>query len=387
MAIGIDELRMSFVWLEYTPALMVPGAEGFTMAALGRRASYWGMFEQAQEARNGPGTLKVPWPPSKGRYIHRFWSYYLELGRLPLVDVEADDAWIHLVPLRESIKSRVTIQPPAGSAYLPRMKRVTVEGYHYPHAIGVVVTLEIETNAQFAGAVDGAVSLRNAARYQLEPPQEPLEPLQEAYVLDALGAHLIKRQRDKTLKPGTRPGRTIGNPLSIVTVIKGSAGQTRPKSKGQIHRALDGLCTWNTNWRMANLHKLAECRLDPIDKDTPFRLLYGTDKGRAVWFPDAFEARGVTHLLGCYHKNLTMLSLQVESLIAMSLIADSYLTTGRLMPPSMEDLARRSVIMLDRLYKGESTYKSKSAARQIVDSGHLGAINNVRKTFGLTPIA
>lgn len=378
MAISIDELRMSFVWLEYTPALMVPGAEDSAMAALGRRAGYWQKFE---DARDKPGTLKVPWPPSRGRYIHRFWSYYLEFGRLPLVDVGADDAWNHLVPLRESIKSKVTIQPPE-SAPVPRMKRVTVEGYSYPHAMAVVVTLEIETNAHLEVAVDRAVALRNAARYQLEPPQEP-------YVLDALGAHLMKRQRDKTLELNTQRGRTIGNPLSIVTVIKGSeAGQTRPKSKGQIHRALEGLCTWNTNWRMANPHKLAECRLDPIDNDTPFRLLYGTDKGRAVWFPDAFEVRGVTHLLGCYHKNLTMLSLQVESLIAMSLIAESYLSSGRLMPPSMEDLARRSVIILERFYKGESTtYKSKSAARQIVDSGQLGAINNVRKTFGLTPIA
>ena len=46
-------------------------------------------------------------------------------------------------------------------------------------------------------------------------------------------------------------------------------------------------------------------------------VLYGLDRGRAVWFPDLFTKQGRVHALGCYHRNLTLLSLQTESLVEL----------------------------------------------------------------------
>jgi hypothetical protein len=102
-------------------------------------------------------------------------------------------------------------------------------------------------------------------------------------------------------------------------------------------------------------------------------VLYGSQRARAVWFPDGFAKLK----LSCYHRNLTLLSMQVESLGAavkrtVDTAGGNYATFS--VPHSQSVV--RSARILDKLYGGnrDATYQSYSAKRQIDESGLLQPI-------------
>jgi hypothetical protein len=113
-------------------------------------------------------------------------------------------------------------------------------------------------------------------------------------------------------------------------------------------------------------------------------VLYGLDRGRAVWFPDLFTKQGRVHALGCYHRNLTLLSLQTESLVELMCAAGAYIDATKPLPLAMEDLAKGAAGVLGRLYGGnQDTYQSWSPRAQIDGNRYADTINKVRQFFAM----
>jgi hypothetical protein len=87
------------------------------------------------------------------------------------------------------------------------------------------------------------------------------------------------------------------------------------------------LCTWERFWKKANLHPLDDSSMLAHMRRNllPGRVLYGLGCGRAVWLPGYFreniadgeDLRARLSFVNCYHRNLTLLSLQTASLLAL----------------------------------------------------------------------
>ena len=365
MAIRIDAFRLSFIWLEHFNGLL-PSSKN-PMSFLAQRSTYKSAFEKALA---GTSRWTVPWP--RARYIDRFWCSYLETGFRPLDRIDSERAWDHLAPVRQSFPVRVVPTDGTGKALA---QRVTLEGFYYPHAIGFVMTFDIEDQLTLPDCVHRAAAIRHKSRFNVGQPPEFVS-------FDVFASRLIDQVRNNALGNNAPGGTPNPGVFSVATVVRGGGlGKSPPKPNSTIHRALEGLCTCSLNWGESDLHDLTKFKLG-IGNSSPARLLYGLDRSRAVWFPDAIMATD-TRLLSCYHRNLTRLSLQIESLLALAEIADNHLSSGTTMPVALEDLSRRAAILLGLLYGGTATYRSRSAPRHIDDSGRASVVNRVRKVWKL----
>jgi hypothetical protein len=190
----------------------------------------------------------------------------------------------------------------------------------------------------------------------------------ENLALEALTARLFQYVRELMLGANANPGARAANPFTIATVTRGDGVDENASlaPEGEIHRVLHGLCRWSETWQN-------DAGLDSPEKANLLKgahpnghLLYASKNGRAVWFPEHFKsADKKPHRLGCYHRNLTLLSLQTEALIQS-------------VKPAGDALAKPAAWLLGRLYGGKATYKSASARAQIDADNQRAMIEQVR---------
>jgi hypothetical protein len=106
----------------------------------------------------------------------------------------------------------------------------------------------------------------------------------------------------------------------------------------------------------------------------------GTQTGRAVWFPKYFAEHFDGNererpVLGSYHRRLTLLSLQVESLITLLQRGQGFMKSANA-PVDLSDRIRWACQLLGQLYGARGTYRSSSAYEQIETRKHF--INYIR---------
>jgi hypothetical protein len=369
--IKINKLRLAWIWTETFPGLM-SGSPAFQSrwGEPGLESPYSSLFE---EARKGTGPLSLPWMQSDPKHIDYFWTYYLETD--PHGET-AGEALRRIVPLREN---------PCAVKLPDKLERALVAAYHYPHGLGLTINVWMDAPRLLEDTVDRAVELAHTALFQLEWPGEAAQKL----TLPQLGSAILDRLRKATYGKDVPQGIRSNRPFTVATVIQGSgvdAEKAVPENK-KIHEALEGLCTLDSSWKGAQLHTLKN-RAVATRKSKAGHLMYSLTYGRAVWFPDKFLSNVNKSSMGCYHRNLLLLSLQTEGLARLMNLTKQLLETGGAIPPPMTRLILFAAGALGRLYGGDlGTYTSHSPVVHIEDHDWIPTIDYVRNYLpNLTPL-
>jgi len=357
------------MWAESFPSIVSQHAP---MGFLGDPGRYELEFSKAE---SGESRWLLPWANVGAR---RFWEYYLGTG------ARYDTAWKNLVPLYRPSQARVKplSQP---------LSRITVEGFYYPHGVAGLITIVVKQDLDLYDVVDMSVQARCSGKYSATWPDGATEQID----LRELASHTLERLRTEVMGQGKTPQAHSGDPFTVVTAVDGQVDdrdlEAQPPQNGEVHRAMEALCEWHPLWRERHPHALDEktsFKFKAKDQSPSSHILYGLSRGRAVWFPGYFTRTGRPEIrkLGGYHRNLTLASLQTESLLAMMTIVSGYLNRLEPLPPNLEKLARGAAGALGRLYGATNpTYRSWSSYRQIADSGLTGIIEKARDYLGMKP--
>ncbi|MGH9760653.1 MAG: hypothetical protein ACREAC_07400 [Blastocatellia bacterium] len=180
----------------------------------------------------------------------------------------------------------------------------------------------------------------------------------------------------------TTHGKPNSFPRTTATVIDARGVQsynTAVQPGSPIHKALDGLCEWNAGFDAVPRYELEKASLH-VGRDhrglaaPQGHLLYATPFGRAVWFPKYFKENAgggkmKIHTLSHYHSNLTLLSLQIDSLVSLVRRGKrDLLDKNGNIPGDIEPIFKNAVGNLRRLFGGPlgDTYTCYSAVHQIL---------------------
>jgi len=179
--------------------------------------------------------------------------------------------------------------------------------------------------------------------------------------------------------------RPLGAPFSIVSVVRGEGiDASVPLAQGGAEQLfLDAVTAWSRNWRHAALPQLDTVALPLRAAGKPAgHVLYGHDRGRAVWFPASFtDQTESVHTVACFHRNLVLASLQVESLAHFAVATARLLDAEIELPDPYFDAARRATDVLGRFYGAvRSIYRSRSPQAQLDQGGfNPGAARRPRR--------
>jgi hypothetical protein len=346
-----------------------------------------------------PKVLTPPWPWLGRQYVHHFWQYYL--GNIEPNYLSGSSAWRYVVPLRAHVPVRIgSPWPPGGFKCIPQW-----DGLLYPHGVAIVLTLRLlfkeakEPSAAGLGiklATDRGLRVRNSEEFPVQWPGEPQDKLK----LDLLANRLLDYLRERALgtaadQPGSRPTQPI---TTTATIVQGRGGSpTEPIAPNSLlHEALEGLCSWNDQWQKVQPRPLSEANL-LVSQAPAGHMVYHLARGRAVWMPDYFNSTSGRdqHKLSCYHRNLTLVTLQTEMLAQAVVLYTDYLDREEEPPEAVRSLARYAAIRLGHLYetarKGSKkyTYNSASPRCYLKDNGYVPIINQARASFAkkLPPLA
>jgi len=358
MSILVNELRLSLVWMKAF-------AKDELMPYLEDRDRY---EEEFTGAKSGHGEWLLPWQREE---LQHFWQYYLNTAETgDLENVEAERAWDYLMPLRAPNWARIVTQ---------QGLRLTLEGYCFPHSVGVVATAFINPVSPLPlnKMVDMAVKVRRAD-YAVAWPDGG-DPTHGS--LDNLADALIGRLHQKVLGQDPR-GRPLSEPLTIATVID-AAGVWNAKTNlvPQIESALSGLCRLQPGWRKASPKPggVALWRGEAATGDC----LYLLERGRAIWMPKHFvetEPKIKRRALGCFHRNQALAALQTRSLTTLVRRAYEFLPAGPI-SFQLSNPVKRAIHVLKDLYLGEkTTYHTGSLRHQI--SYNMEMIEQVGQAVG-----
>jgi hypothetical protein len=351
MTINVLKYRISFFQIEVFNNLISPDAPfGF----LATPDSYESAFTNAQTSK---GLWVLP------AHSGNFWRHYLHSRRIE--EANSREAPRRLLPVFTP-----SFMKPIFSSAIPG--RATLSGYCWPHCLGVVLNLFIESNQSLQSMVQQAFSLRYDPNYLLNKTNLA------AITLGSLLDQAMEKLRNTALGPNCKPG-TPGELFSVITFIDGDGVDCSIKivCNSLLHKALFGLCKWNRGWDKTNLVNFDHV-VTPFKDDTiQGHALFHSTRGRVVWFPSYFNQSNL-RIVGCYHSNLTTLSLQVESLGAIvKLAADKFAT--QTVPQSFLDYSHNAAVNLSLFYGGSrDTYRSASARDQITENSLISSINTVR---------
>jgi hypothetical protein len=371
MTIRLRDLRMSFIWTE-TFADLLENLNTQPLSFLGRAYTYEGEIERLlgdPKATVGPG-LTLPWPGGSGARHQGFWRHYFH-GQAP---PNARLCWQQLVPLR----GRLPMETPGWLE-----GRVMVEGFFYPHGVALVLTATYQgEEISLEEAMKLARKIRKTGQFEMSLGEEAARPAG----LKTLADSALDRLREMALGAGAPPGTRSREPFSIVTVVQGSGFDFDEPVKGsEVHRFLEVTSSWTDRWRNPFLPPIEGVRLE-LGICAEGDILYARKRGRAVWFPQQFsEEGGQMHSLSCYHRNLMVASMTVESLTGLVAETMRMRQSGRSLSSDLRACARHAARILGQLYGGaESTYGNASLLRQIDENDYQGPINALRRYFNMT---
>jgi hypothetical protein len=373
--INISNVRLEWIWTE-TFRDLVAGATKVKSAS-GIPDSEIAYTMQFEEARMRKGPMSLPWmkKDEKRKSPHFFWDFYLETDSR---QVQWREALRRFVPLRENpfpIKARGQ-----------KNEGASLEVFYYPHGFGVVLTVRIERELPLNAMIDRAVEWANTGTFDVRWPQGAVGTFTRSQLAPAVLDRLRKSIFGENGPQGTRSKKAF----SVASIIESNGVDltVAVTEGGEIHRALEGLCTWNQNWKISQLHPLA-AKTVRISRSSPVsHLLYGLTSGRAVWFPGSARVTkendtGAKNPIGCYQRNLVLASLQTEILASLMINTQELLQNGIAISPGMTSLVQGAAGILGRLYGADKgTYMSSSPRMQIDDNGWAPAINYVRNFFG-----
>lgn len=366
----IETLRLSFVFTE----TLLDGGKGGQLGDFTSELGYAAMIDALQAGTAAEKGLGLPWPYPAGQ---NFWDSYLH-DKVP-GDAGGKLCFEKLVPLRMArLADSVRVA-------MPEARRAGIEGFCFPHGTGLLVTVDIVGSLD----LDGAGTLAQRVRYdkvfeagwagRAAAPAVGIEQLATA-ALD----------RIRALGFGAEAAGTRSKPFSIATVVCGrDVDQNQPPAHDSAtHRLLNGLANWPRQWQKIPAPPLVagQTQLDVRSATAlPGNLLFAGKRGRAVWFPGLFlPGPTPVHSLSCYHRNLSLGSLQTESLL---MLAGAVVAAQGQLPNSVQRLGRLAAGLLGRLHTGTKTYRSDSLRAQIAQSDERADVDALRQQHGMAPLA
>lgn len=320
--------------------------------------------QQFADAIKGSGKCKPPW---RGGYGRLFWQRYIQ--KKP---ASSKDLWRAMVPLYYELGDIVSADWLDGKA--------AAKAYLYPWGVGLVVDVAAAGSLTTEEAVQLGFQVERSNKYKVA-----VGGKQQEVPLTGLVEVLLAAIRSNVYGPATAAGQT-GEMFSIVTVLDAEdVDDKEPLVEGSdLHHALEGLVNWNVHWKTTQPKKLDQRKIE-TKQAPPSHVLYGGRRGRLVWFPGSFRRNAVyANTLTCYHQNLTVASLQTESLCRLVKETGDRLAIN----PSLADTsvayqtcAQLAAGLLGRLYGGTSdTYRSHSIRDQIAKV-YRDPVSSVRKHF------
>jgi hypothetical protein len=372
LKLPLRDVRLSLAWTRCHLDIVLDPQARSRLNFLGRRVSYETAFGGA--ATPGPANqgLGRPWviPPGQP-----FWSHYLEGTSLDRVS--PNQAWRALVPFRRRLDVHIE---------LPKWPvRVVPHGFFYPHGVGLVLDITMKGEATLEATIDRSMAFMNGEPLDLTRPRSGRQsvalPVAASTIMDALSSEFLDREYTDN--------KALSAPFSVFTVVSGGADTpvAGPATDPEVHKALDGLVSWNHQWRVTSPASLADSAL-PLGRAPAEHALYGATRGRAVWFPYDFTiGTPPQRTLGTFHRDLVLTSLQIESLVGFMQATTDYLAAGN---PRLQavhgDCARPIAGLLGRLYGQAKNFPSPSPRYQIKQNNYEPTIDQVRGYFNLPPL-
>ncbi len=336
MPILVNEIRLSLIWTKSF-------YKDFHLPAISSPDIYAAEFDQAGRRWH------LPWLPNRAQH---FWQYFLNPASPgSFKDVSAENARSFFVPLRMPSPADVTSQDGTG---------ITFEGFCYPYSTAAVATLRLRplSAISLAEAATLAIQCRNA-EYLLTPTNQgpPSRGLLENLAEKIIGA--VHAQAE--IEPGAL-GLPLGEPITIATVV--DAEGVEKSDPTLLADMLRALLTLSPHWRTMNV------QIPSSAADSEIPQLLGAGRGRALWNPKHFSSVGARERRtanGCYHRNLTLATMQTSALTALLQRAEEILADpkGQFLEVRRKDVAK-AIKMLRSLSAGDSTtYRSWGMKYQI----------------------
>jgi len=361
MPITVSELRLSMVWNKVF-------AKDSNLPSLSDPAVYRTAFREA--AAGGPDAAWLtPWI---AEHPQHFWQYYLS----PVTDtsfqkVEAADARSYFVPLRVA---------PFAHARARDGMEATLEGFCYPQSTAVVATVRLRPASPLTmpELVNAAVNARTAD-YNLSW-VDPNRPATHG-ALQSLADKVLGYLHELVGIDATAVGLPLPPPITLATVID-AEGEDHD---GVLEQSLMALCSLRAGWQKAKL---------AFESEGPAQSwgdrLGAIGKGRSIWLPNQFSAvqtKGRKTALGCYHRNVTLASMQTAALLSLVGRADEILMdpNGHLISISPGEV-EQAIKILGLLERGEeTTYRCWSMLHQT--SFYTANIQRVSAKLGVLATA
>lgn len=373
--IVVRDLRSSFAWVETVPNRLRESELSGPAAFLGQQFTYESQFERVLAGERGGLGLQVPWPKPTGEH---FWALYLGLStNQRLSTVPRALAWSQLVPFRLPV--------PVAKIEAPWFAdgRLVLESFLYPHGLALVATATCRGRFGLQDAVEKSHQVRRTGEFAVRWG----DGRQERVNLDGLADRCLTTLRRDVFGDGVPASDRSVTPFTIWAVVNGEGGAALATSPpaGEVLRALAAVTSWSPTWPDDTLPEPTEVSVKMRQNAPPGHILYGSKRGRAVWFPGSFgRAEAGPPTVACFRRNLARLSLQVESLGGFAEETARRLDDAQELAFWEKECARRTAGVLGRLYGAvEDTYKSGSPRVQIEQNDLAPAINRVRAHFGM----
>lgn len=369
MATQFRNFKVSFIWVETIPAIYAQQlGDKAPWGFLGMPGQFAKKFGELK-ASGGSPELQLPWQKPQG---HHFWKYYFA-GR-HAGNIGGNDAWKSRVPLRSKTAARIAMEPSKPGD--PPGAKVTFEVFYMPQGLGLVA------NAYYKGAPKSAEEIATLAHDVLYRHRFRMDAGHAGggMSLQSAAEHALISVRQQAL--GDVEAFGPNPPFTIATFVHGQTDTPDVVEGSDVHRVLEALTGWNQDWPNMPLDNvpLESAKLE-IYRRSKSDLVYARARGRAIWLPREF---GRPHpaeppRLSCYHRNLTLASLQAMSLGECVDLIAARRHRGEVVPPLLLQRARESARTLDVLGTGDhtATYRTMSVDAQIKAANWRASIATV----------
>ncbi|MDB5577715.1 MAG: hypothetical protein JWR80_2891 [Bradyrhizobium sp.] len=331
--------------------------------------------------RGGPGHSRYafPWRDSQRS---AFWREYA--GSTALSQISAEQSIELLIPLRLTPAQAPVVRVTNGR------ERLFFDVYGYPHGPVVALTVQLPPGVALSPDDwrDRLRALRLTGCYDVTLPGAAAQTGCTAKeVLDAL-LEWYRPQYYGAVKAFT----ASSDPFSIVAVIQGQGVDSSIPlaTRADLQRILNAVTAWPVNWEAMQVPPLAEASL-PVSSTNVSSgdALYAAKRGRTLWRPALFTYRAPAgarlHTLSCLMHNHIAGAVQAESL---RLFAVGYAATKANKRGGIPARLRANVAtQIDRLWRGDQTYRSSSIKLHLEDKSSLAQVNLLFVEMGLDAIS
>ena len=355
----VNDFRLSSIWVEAFPDQLGTkdcGRLGPTI----KPNNYAQLFNGPLNSDTDP-LVTLPWARTAGEKYpayNRYWNAYI-IGELR--DHGKADAGI------KAFKSAVPMRHKAILVTINRADRCFVEGWYWPHGIALTVTLRCARSLDSKQLGDEVQDFQHGTLNVTWPDGQIADTN-----LNGLVNSCLDRLRTAAFGPieaGLRPP-----PMHVLTVVdaKHEAADTDQEAakKALLNTAISAVGG------------------NAGEKIAPDGDIFTFSRGRVIWNPNrALLDGGKLHTLGCLHRNITIATTQVASLLRGAEVLNGFVEDGGPgLAARVEPYARVIGGTIARIYGGKQTYRQECLRAQIAAANAKGGIDALRQALNLPPL-